>query len=283
MIKSNRMRVLFIFVLTMVLVTSMNVSTALGCGLSLGDPWYKVQTKVISNPLSNVLGISVSENSNLITFTNHGLKSNLYIASKDTNGIYPGYSESLRNYRPLENIIGNDFDPNIQISTGDGLPKGVYEFYGGWGQTKIGSDNGTNSGTSTISRALDSTDNYKTLQKVGDNRPNDVAIPEPDHETMYAFYQGKRYDIDIVLNYSLNKNYDSKKTKNSCGEERYFPKTSNDKISAKQDNIIIEGALIVAAFVAAIVFILYVRLLKNKNKIIERKESISESKQVRKK
>lgn len=205
---------------SIVILTSSQTPTALGCAISPGDRWFSIRPKITSNPLSYALGISFSENGSLITFTNQDLKSDLYIASEDTNGKYPGYDESRRDYRPVEKIIGHGFDPNVLISVENkSLPKGVYTFHGGWSRTDIGEKNDENSGTATLNAVLDSTDTYKTKQVIGDNRPEGSVAPEPDRQIMYTFYQGKRYDIELALNYTLNEKYDPHKTANSCAGE----------------------------------------------------------------
>lgn len=229
------MKKLFFLCLIFTLIfTNSQAPMVAGCALSRGDPWFVSNPEITDNPLSDLLDISFSENGSLVTFTNQGLTSDLYIASKDIDGKYPGYDKSRSNYRPLETIIGHDFDPNIFISAGTSLPKGIFEFYGGWGHTNIGQKNDEESGTTTLSRALDSTDNYKTRQIVGDNRPNDTPVPQPDDQIMYAFYQGKQYDIKITINYAINNSYDPHKTANSCkGEPMVLQKDKKD--SKKND------------------------------------------------
>lgn len=200
------------------------------CGVGRGDSWYVVDSKIIDNPLSKVLNISVSENAQFITFTNLGLTSNLYIGSKDTDGKYPGYDKSRQDYRPKEEIFGKEFEPNVLVSAGDGMPKGVYGFHGGWGES-INRDTTTpETGTLSLASVLDTTDNYKNMQKYGDNRPDDAAIPDPDHQTMYAFYEGNIYEIPIVLSYSLKKNYISDMIANSCaGEGEAFARFAKER------------------------------------------------------
>ena len=208
----------FVSLVSIVILANTHATTVQGCAIDSGDPWYSVEADIISNPLSDVLDISISSNAELVTFTNKGLTSDLYIASKDTDGKYPGYDQTLKDYRPLEGILGHNFDPNVKISVENNIPQSVSIFYGGWGHADIGhaGTDTPDSGTATLARVLDSTDNYITKQVVSHERPADVAIPEPDHQTMYAFYQGARYDIEIVLNYSLNNNYSS--VQELCGD-----------------------------------------------------------------
>lgn len=215
-----------------------NVQTSVvhGCALSPGDSWYVVEAKAINNPLSDILGVSFSGNGELITLTNLGITSNLYIGSKDLDGKYPGYDESRRGYRPKEEIFGKEFEPNVLISVGDGMPKGMYVFRGGWGDGLILSDRSTsNSATIVLRDVLDSTDNYNSKQKVGDGRPLDAPIPEPDYQTMYAFYEGVRYEIPVVLNYSLKENYIPDKMSRSCtGEATALSHTASKRSHASE-------------------------------------------------
>lgn len=202
---------------SILLFSNIKTPTVLGCAINLGDSWYAVTVKVISNPLSDILGVSFSDNGELITLTNRGIASNLYIGSKDTDGLYPGYREFQRDYRPKEEIFGKEFEPNVLISVGDGMPKGTYVFHGGWDDNSVIRTKSTsNSETVVLSSVLDRTDNYKSRQRYADDRPGDAPIPEPDYQTMYVFYNGGRYNIDIVLNYSLKNNYNPNKVKNSC-------------------------------------------------------------------
>jgi hypothetical protein len=248
------MKKFFFFCLaSIVTLTSLQAPTALGCAINPGDRWFSAKPEITSNPLSSALGISFSQDGSLTTFTNQDLKSDLYIASKDTNGKYPGYDESRKDYRPVEKIIGHDFDPNILISVGkNGLPKGVYTFNGGWGRTDIGEKNNEISGTAVLDAVLDSTDNYKTKQVIGDNRPEDSVAPGPDHQIMYAFYQGKRYDIELVLNYALNEKYNPHKTANSCaGESEALRKGAGN---AKERN----GDWVIPSLTLALVSIIFI-------------------------
>lgn len=223
-------RILSVVILSILLVANFDVPTAFGCVINLGDPWYKVDAQVVNNPLSDVLGISFSRNGGEVTFTNLGLKSNLYIASKDIDGLYPGYRESQRNHRPYEKYIGKDYDPNVIISIDEDFPqKGIFSFYNGWHETRISDEDDLNTGTLSLARALDSTDNYKTKQVTGDGRPDDVPIPDPDYQTMYAFYDGSQYNIDIILSYSINDSYSPDRSSKSCEGEYEAFRTAGER------------------------------------------------------
>ena len=253
----NMKKFFFFCLASIVILTSLQAPTALGCAINPGDQWFSVKPEIISNPLSGALGISFSENGSLVTFTNQDLKSDLYIASEDTNGKYPGYDESIKDYRPVEKIIGHDLDPNLLISVGNNsLPKGVYIFHGGWSRTDIGENNSENSGTATLDAVLDNTDNYKTKQVIGDDRPASVVVPEPDHQIMYAFYQGKRYDIDLVLKYSLNKEYDSHKTANSCTGESKALRKGIESVKEKSSDWFISTLTLALVSIIFIAFVL---------------------------
>lgn len=245
--------------IAIVALASSQPSTVFGCALNPGDPWFTVTPEITSNPLSKQLGITFSPNASLVTFTNKGLTSDLYIASKDTNGKYPGYRDPQKSYRPAEEIIGHDFDPNVLVSVGERLPRGIYTFRGGWDKTTL---NGSteDSGTVVLDVALDSTDNYKTKQIVGDGRPSRTTIPSPDHQVMYAFYQGKRYDIKLILHYALNRDYDSFRTRNSCSNE--VGSTQGKKRSTDWP---ISSALVGLALLV-LVFLVGSRLRKRRNK-----------------
>lgn len=212
-------RFFILCLLSALILTNSQTPAALGCAIHPGDRWFSVRPEITNNPLSSILGISFSENGSLITLTNKGLTSDLYIASKDTDGKYPGYDETRRNDRPVEKIIGHDFDPNVLFAVNHDFLRGVYTFYRGWDNDTFRDRSTENSGVAILDRALDSTDNYKTKQIIGDNRPEHTTSPEPDHQIMYAFYQGKRYDIELTLNYTLNESYDPHKTANSCAGE----------------------------------------------------------------
>lgn len=243
-------RLFLLCLLSSFVLANSQVSPALGCALHPGDQWFSVKPEITSNPLSRLLAISFLENGSLVTFSNLGLTSDLYIASKDIDGKYPGYDKSMENYRPAEKIIGHDFDPNVLISTGNTLPKGVYTFQGGWSKTNIRESN-DNSGTATLAKILDSTDNYKTKQVTRDNRPKTISAPEPDHQTMYAFYEGNRYDIELMLNYSLNDGYNPHKTARSCTNEPGLTQRSTAR-----DDRVIQLSVLVFVSVFFIAFIL---------------------------
>jgi hypothetical protein len=258
-------KVFLFFVLSALVLSTAQVSTVLGCALIPGDRWYSIKPEITNNPLSNILGIAFPKGNEIVTFTNRGLTSNLYIASKDVDGLYPGYHGSQRNYRPAEKIIGKDFDPNVLISVESGLPKGVYEFNSGWSKTRIGDINDKNTGTTTLGAVLDSTDNYHSKQQVGDDRPNYIPIPLPDHQIMYAFYQGTRYDIELILNYSLNDSYDTNKSKNACKGEGLYTNRNTRNIKAKQSSWPVVASILV--LLAASSIALGVRLdLQSKTK-----------------
>lgn len=248
---------IFLCLTSIIILSSSQAPVALGCTMSPGDRWFSVKPEITNNPLSSLLEISFSEDNTLVTFTNRGLASDLYIASKDTDGQYPGYRDAQKEYRPAEKIIGHEFEPNILVSAGDGLPKGVYEFNGGWDTADSGGMSDENSGTAILDAVLDKTDNYKTKQIIGDDRPDTVSIPTPDAQTMYAFYQGKRYNIEIVLNYSLNKSYNPNLTKDPC---------SNETGALRISNWLTPPAILALASLIFIVFILslwlYVRSVK---------------------
>jgi hypothetical protein len=261
------------------ILASSQTSTTLGCAIHPGDRWFSVKPEITSNPLSGVLGISFSENGSLITFTNRGLNSDLYIASKDTDGKYPGYDRTRKDYRPTEGIIGHDFDPNVLIAVKNGLPKGVYTFYGGWDKDNNFSDtDNENSGTAVLDRVLDSTDNYKIKQIVGDNRPNDTLAPESDHQTMYAFYQGKRYDIGLTLHYTLNESYDPHKTANSCAGESEALQMSIANAKKENSNWLKSSIILGAVSITFVAFLLTPWLYSRSAKKKQSKQSPSKRK-----
>ena len=179
-----------------------------------------------------------------------------YIASKDTDGKYPGYDRTRKDYRPTEGVIGHSFDPNVLIAIKNGLPRGIYTFYGGWGKTDIGEKNNENSGTAALDSVLDSTDNYKTKQVIGDDRPENVIVPEPDHQTMYAFYQGEQYDIKLVLNYVLNEDYDPHKTANSCAGESEALQESVESAKKRNSDWFMPSLTLALVSIVFVVFLL---------------------------
>ena len=256
MIRIHRIQVLSLLLLSMVLVASTNISAAMACGVALGADWYKITAKVANNPLSRVLGISFSEKGSLVTFTNRDLKSSLYIASKDTNGRYPGYDESYKSYRPLDNILGKGYDPNVLIAVEDNMPNGVYVFHSGWGQADIGNTQDINSGTVELASVLDSTDNYKSKQVSIGKRPADAVPPSPDRQTMYAFYEGTRYNIDLTLDYSLDEDYDTNRARTQCTD--IIP-TGKDSITPNK-LVILASILLTVGIIVAVV---YTRSKKN--------------------
>ncbi len=197
---------------------SSSASTAMGCAIGPLPAWYAEHPKLVHNPLSSVLGISFPKGT-LVTFENKGLTSNVYIASPDTDGVYPGYRHGREDYRPLDYILGGDFDPDVQISVGKGLSAGVYSFNGGWSKTTIG-DSNAKMGTVGLAKALGSSDNYESKQVRNRSRPVNTSVPSPDNQTMYAFYEGKRYDIKVTISYSLNPDYEEDKKDFGCGPTR---------------------------------------------------------------
>lgn len=255
-------KIISICLVSILALTCVRAPTALGCAISSGDPWFSVKPAVVDNPLADSLEISFSEDGSLVTFVDKNLAGDVYIASKDTDGIYPGYDQSRKDYRPADKVVGHEFEPNILISTGTTMPKGIYEFYGGWGQTNIRDNGDKNSGTTSLSRALDSSDNYSGKQVVGDNRPDNVTVPTPDRQTMYAFYQGTRYDINIVLSYALNKNYDADATKNSCSGDGAIRQTGAEDTLKNSDKWLLPLLLVVS--IVVIIGIIALRMTRPK-------------------
>ncbi|MDB5183786.1 MAG: hypothetical protein JWO07_467 [Candidatus Saccharibacteria bacterium] len=167
--------------------------------------WFAADVK-ITNPLEDVLSTHLFSEATVVQFTDKGLKSDLYIGSKDMDGKYPGYTTEQTNDRPLDSVIGHDYEPNVLISEGGTLAKGTYFFRGGWVRA---------SQTIPLNTVLDSTDHYSPKQQSGlVARPAYVTAPAPDHQTMYAFYEGKMYNIDLDITYSLNPYYKAPQANN---------------------------------------------------------------------
>lgn len=234
------------------------------CALSMGDPWFSTKTQ-ITNPLSDVIDIQASNNSEILTFTNKELDSDFYIGSKDIDGKYPGgFVKAHQSYIPLVAIFGKDYEPNVLVRVRSGVPQGVSFFKGGWNESI---DGNANSGKIPINSVLDSTDNYKSKQSFSSSkRPDNVVVPTDDHQTMYAFYKDQIYEIGVDIQYSLNPNH--KPTVNECPDESAFigPKAKkneaiNDRITTNVPAVLIPSVGILLGLVAAAV-IDYVRYKK---------------------
>ena len=120
-----------------------------------------------------------------------------------------------------------------------------------------------------------------------DGRPDNAPIPEPDYQTMFAFYNGSQYNIDIVLNYSINDNYDAEKSKNSCKGEREAFMTASKRRQLATDGanllpFVLIGSLLI---VAAISIVLISKSAKQKKKNVSRRRisAKTKSRQPRKK
>lgn len=138
--------------------------------------------------------------------------------------------------------------------------------------------NDENSGTATLNAVLDSTDTYKTKQVIGDNRPEGSVAPEPDRQIMYIFYQGKRYDIELALNYTLNEKYDPHKTANSCaGESDALRKSIGNAKEATSDWLIPSLTLALVSIIL-IAFVLTPWLSSHLAKRKHSKRSLSQRK-----
>lgn len=252
--------------LSLLMVMSLSPS-AFACVAPPGKPWFAVNVAFDNNPLSNDL--AVSSNEDMLKLTNLALKSNAYIITKDTDGIYPGYPVSLGNHRPLDDVIGHDYEPRLLINVdATGLGKGTYAFNGGWSKVEDSQDN---TATISIFTLLNPTE-VKSQQHIGNGRPADLPAPVPQPFTLHVYYDGQIYDIPGTITYSSSPTYSPQYI--SCNEDPIAKLMLNNKHASNNKHIAIAGAGLVA--IAGLVTIVYIKRKANpkpKSKVQKKRKS----------
>lgn len=224
----------FVSVISSVLFVAPTVSA---CDVYSGDPWYDIQATVTDNPLAEHLILQPNEDGTL-TVNASGLTDTLYIVAPDLDSLYPGYHTSQKDYRPLDEQIGHDYEPRLKIEVNaDGTIKGIYRFSSGWGPIAHGGQDG---GAKVSIFAL--TNNQRQQQK-GGGRPDGVAIPADDPFVVRVVYAGSVYSVKGAIKYSLNENYNSRAESdhyaNTCDDASRLAKSARDQQIKKASPAII--------------------------------------------
>ena len=248
-----------------------NAPISYGCTLGGGSPRYIQNVSILNNPLAGILGISFLDDSfgsNIVLFKNKGVKDTLLFYTTDKDGRYPGYSHRSENYRPYDDQLGHEFEPNVRINS-DGS---IQVFDGGWDSSKTTRNSGPDA--IALGEFLDSTDNFKTSQKKGDGQSDTAPIPPAQKHTVYVLYNGKRYQIEVKVSYRLNPNYNSEQGKGSCDES-----SAQAQVQADSDTkVLFQSWIYIIIFVAisvllAVIFTIRHSSGKKKSKTPKKKTS----------